>query len=106
MKLLLDECVDQRLRVRIPGHDVFTVAYMKWSSVKNGELLRLAAAAGFDALLTTDRSIRHQHNPTLLPLAVVWLNAASNDVDDLLPLVTPLLAALQLLVPRTFLTVP
>ena len=103
---MLDECVDGRLRTRIPGHEVYTVAYMGWAGTKNGELLRLAAAHGFEALLTTDRSIRHQHNPATLPLSVIWLDVASDDVDDLLPLVEPLLALLLTLTPRTFGTVP
>lgn len=106
MKLLLDECVDHRLRNRIPGHDVFTTAYMGWAGKKNGTLLRLAADAGFDALLTTDRSIQHQHNPATLPLAVVWLDAPWNDFNDLLGLVPPLLALLKVLEPRAFRKVP
>ena len=79
---------------------------MGWAGKKNGSLLRLAAAAGFNALLTSDRSIQHQHNPATLPLAVVWIDAASNDLDDLLMLVPPLLAALETPEPRTFRTVP
>jgi hypothetical protein len=47
VKLLLDECIDQRLRTRIPGHDVFTVGYMGWSGIKNGELLRNARFSRF-----------------------------------------------------------
>jgi len=44
MKLLLDECVVQDFRHEIVGHDVRTVAYMRWDAIKNGELLALAAA--------------------------------------------------------------
>jgi hypothetical protein len=43
MKLLLDECVVQDFRHLITGHDVFTVAYVGWSGVKNGQLLIRAA---------------------------------------------------------------
>jgi hypothetical protein len=106
VKLLLDECVDQHLRSHITGHDVFTVGFMGWAGVKNGELLGRAAAADFDAMLTTDHSIRHQQNLATLPLAVVWLSVPSNDIDDLIPLIPKLLAVLQTLSPRTFATVP
>ena len=54
MRVLLDECVPRALRNDIPGHEVRTVAEAGWAGVKNGELLRLAAAA-FDVLITVDR---------------------------------------------------
>ncbi len=31
MKLLLDENLPHQLRHEVPGHEVFTVAYMGWS---------------------------------------------------------------------------
>ena len=46
MKVLLDENLPHDLRKLLPGHDVFTVAYLGWAGVKNGELLRRAAADG------------------------------------------------------------
>ena len=49
MKLLLDENLPHDLRHHIGGHQVITTAYMGWSGKKNGELLRLAGDAGFDA---------------------------------------------------------
>jgi len=101
MKLLLDECVVQEFRLRLPGHDVFTVGYLGWSGTRNGQLLTLAAADGFDALITTDQSIPHEQNPATLPLAIVVIRAASNDLDDLEPLVPSLLQALRSLTPKT-----
>src|SRR3954466_16336644 len=44
MKILLDESIDVRFRTRLAGHDVFTVSYTGWKSLKNGELVREAAA--------------------------------------------------------------
>ena len=43
MKILLDECVDQRFRRDLFGHDVVTVQESGWAGKKNGELLALAA---------------------------------------------------------------
>lgn len=45
-----------------------------WDTLKNGELLAAAEAAGFDVLLTTDRNIRHQQNLTGRKIAVVVLS--------------------------------
>jgi hypothetical protein len=102
VKVLLDECIDQRARRLITGHDVFTVAYMGWSRVKNGELLRRAAAAGFDVLVTIDGSIQYQQNLATLPLAVVQLNVPTNDLEDLIPALPMLANALQTLPSCTF----
>lgn len=41
MKLLLDENLPHDLRQHLAGHVVFTVAYMGWSGMKNGDLLQL-----------------------------------------------------------------
>ena len=42
MKLLLDECLDSRLRRDLPDHEVKTVQEMGWDGIKNGRLLALA----------------------------------------------------------------
>jgi len=85
MRLLLDECVPKRLKRELPGHDVQTVQDMGWAGIKNGALLKLAAGQ-FDALLTVDQGIEYQQNLSGLSISVVVMLAASNDVDDLRPL--------------------
>jgi hypothetical protein len=42
MRILFDECLDQRLAADIEGHDVKTVPAMGWANLKNGQLLTLA----------------------------------------------------------------
>ena len=39
-----DECIDQRLRNAFPEpeYEVFTVGYMGWKGLKNGNLLKVA----------------------------------------------------------------
>lgn len=83
--MLLDECVPRRLRRELPGHEVRTVSEMEWSGIKNGPLLRRAAQE-FDVFLTVDQGIEYQQNPVGLALAIVVMIAASNDIDDLRPL--------------------
>jgi predicted nuclease of predicted toxin-antitoxin system len=100
MKLLLDENLPHQLRREIPEHDCFTVAYMGWAGIENGELLALAASAGFDALLTKDANLQYEQNLVRLPIAVVVLQAASNDLDDIRPRLPSLIAALSHLPPR------
>ena len=79
MRLLLDESVPRRLRRSLLVHDVRTVVEMGWSGVRNGKLLLLAATA-FDAFVTVDKNLPYQQNPATLPIAVVVLDAASNEL--------------------------
>ncbi len=101
MKLLLDENLPHDLRHSLPGHDVYTVAFMGWSGVTNGVLLGKAGESAFDAVLSKDSGIEHEQSLTRLPVAVVLLRAKSNAMDDIRPLVPALLAALDTLAPRS-----
>ncbi len=101
MKLLLDENLPHRLRPLLVGHDVYTVAYMKWSGIENGQLLDLAAKNGFDALLTKDNGMPYEQNAASLPCTIVVLQAPSNALSDIEPLVPRILAQLQSLVPKS-----
>jgi predicted nuclease of predicted toxin-antitoxin system len=100
MKLLLDENLPHQLRHELPGHDCFTVAYMGWGGIENGELLALAESHGFDALLTKDANLEYEQNLIDLPVAVVVIEAASNDIEDIRPLLPGLLAVFQGLAPK------
>src|SRR5207237_3825862 len=93
MRVLLDECVPRALRERLPGHEVTTVAETGWSGAKNGELLRLAAQR-FDVLLTVDRNLEYQQNLANAPIAVIVMQAASNDIVALERLMPRVLAAI------------
>jgi hypothetical protein len=42
MKVLLDECIDQRFAAEITGHEVKTAPEMGWANLKNGQLLTVA----------------------------------------------------------------
>ena len=55
MKVLLDENLPYKLRQSLTGHDVRSVNHMGWSGEKNGELLKLCEAEGFDVLVTGDQ---------------------------------------------------
>lgn len=104
MRLLLDECVPARLRSALPRHDVVTVVQMGWSGLRNGKLLALASAE-FDAFVTVDKNLPYQQDPANLPIAILVLDAVSNELARLLPLVPPLEIALGRLVPRSYVLV-
>jgi len=93
VKVLLDECVDWRLSRDIMGHEVKTAHDMGWSTIKNGELLALAAKE-FAVFVTVDRNLSFQQNLPAFGIAVIVLRASSNRLADLQPLVPALLAAI------------
>jgi predicted nuclease of predicted toxin-antitoxin system len=86
MKLLLDENLPHQLRHEIVGHECFTVGYMGWNGARNGELLQLAKAQNFDALLSKDANLQYEQNLVNLPISVIVLHAPSNDIEDIRPL--------------------
>ena len=75
MKVLLDENLPHAVRHLLPGHDVYTVKWLGWTSTRNGALLRRAAENGFDVMLTLDNGVPYQQNLETLPIAVVVMSA-------------------------------
>ena len=94
MRVLIDESLPRQLAPALVGHDARMVQQEGWSAVKNGELLRRAAAAGFEVLITPDRNLEYQQNIPRSGVGVVVVRARTNRIEDLLPLVARLLAAL------------
>ncbi len=64
MKVWLDECLDHALRHLLAPHEVMTVAYLCWASLKNGELPRTAEENGVDVFLTGDGTLNCEQNLT------------------------------------------
>jgi hypothetical protein len=93
VRVLLDECLDWRLSRDISGHDVKTARQMGWATIKNGELLALAAQH-FDVFVTVDRNLSFQQNLPNFPVAVIVLRSRSNRLADLRRLIPDLIAAI------------
>ncbi|NOZ40237.1 MAG: hypothetical protein GXP24_08435 [Planctomycetes bacterium] len=106
MKILLDESLPRRLKQHFPERVfVVTVPDQQWHGKKNGELLSLAAAE-FDIFVTMDGGIPYQQNLAGHELAVIVLQAVSNRLADLLPLVPELLDCLEAARPGVLFYVP
>jgi hypothetical protein len=73
MRVLFDQATPVPIRPYLQGHDVRTAAQQGWDTLKNGELLAVAEADGFDVLLTTDENMRYQQNLAGRRIAVVVL---------------------------------
>lgn len=60
MRVLFDNGTPRGLAAALVEHVVEEARSLGWDTLKNGELLSAAEAAGFEVLVTTDRNIRHQ----------------------------------------------
>ena len=87
--MLLDECLPVEIAAELPKHDVQTIRSMRWRGKKNGELLRLAAAS-FNVFITIDHGLVFQQRIANLRLGVITLDAESNEMKDLKPLMPAL----------------
>jgi len=93
LKVLLDECVDARFAPHVTGFDTQTVLGKGWSGISNGKLLALAQVE-FDVFVTVDRNLSFQQHLPKFAIAVILIHCKSNRVQDLLELLTDLLAAI------------
>jgi len=73
MLILFDHGTPSGIASSLLGHDVTEARERGWDRISNGELLKVAEAAGFDLLLTTDKRIRYQQNLTDRKIAIVVL---------------------------------
>lgn len=94
MKILLDECVDQRFGKLLIGHEVLTVQQSGWAGKKNGELLDLAATK-FQVFITVDRNLHFQQHLPKIEISVLVLCARTNRLADLKPLAADVLSELN-----------
>jgi hypothetical protein len=72
MRILFDQATPVPIRSYLVGHIVRTAAQQGWDN-RNGDLLAVAEAAGFDVLLTTDKNMFYQQNLTGRKIAMVVL---------------------------------
>ena len=77
MRILFDQGTPVPLRQHLSGHDVETAFERGWSRLDNGDLLDQAEEDGYDMLVTTDQSLRHQQDLAGRRLAVVLLRSTS-----------------------------
>jgi hypothetical protein len=73
MRILFDNGTPRGVAGALTGHTVEEARSYGWDTLRNGELLDAAEAAGFDVFLTTDRNIRYQQNLTGRKIAIIVL---------------------------------
>ena len=73
MKILFDQGTPAPLRHSLTEHEIVTAFERGWQTLQNGELLQAAEAAGFAAIVTTDKNLRYQQNLSGRQLAILVL---------------------------------
>ena len=71
MRVLFDNGTPRGVAAALSAHIVEEARSRGWDSLKNGELLDAAEAAGFNVFVTTDRNIQHQQKLVGRKIAIV-----------------------------------
>lgn len=77
MRILFDQGTPAPLRRHLHPHPVDTTDERGWSTISNGELLKLAEDDGYEVFITTDQNLRYQQNLSGRRLGIVVLMATS-----------------------------
>lgn len=85
MKVVLDEDVPSDFHRHLPGLQAFSVTYLKWNGVRNGNLMRRCVAEGFEALVTRDVKLKDQRPREAGKLVVALLRIGKGTIDELVP---------------------
>lgn len=105
MRLLIDNCVPRKFARLIVGHEVSLARQQGWHELQNGDLIDVAEAAGFDALVTTDKNLRYQQNLKGRRVAIVVMSPRLVFFESLAPMIGQLMQALAHLEPGAFVVI-
>src|SRR5271163_1553246 len=106
MRVLLDECIDERFRNYLPGHDCQSARYAQLAGLKNGDLLTAAETGKFDVFLTVDQGIEYQQNLAGRSIGIIIFRTKSNRLKDLLPHAAVCLAHIESIQPAQIVRIP
>ena len=98
MRVLLDECVNPRVRDAFINHEVQTVKSMGWAGITNGKLMALAQHS-FDVFVTDDQNLEYQQNLAKLKLVLIVVTVPDNNIKYFRPIFHRLLLAIESIMP-------
>jgi hypothetical protein len=94
MRILIDECVDPRVKLLFPDQDCETVHDRGWDALEDRRLIELAQDE-FDVFLTADRSLEFQQNIPKFSIGIVVVHVPKNQVGFFQVLKAELLQAVE-----------
>lgn len=87
------------------GREVSHCSRLGFETLSNGKLLSAAEAAGFQVIVTVDKSIEHQQNMSGRSISVIYLRASMNKVEILASMGDMVLDAINSVGPTMTLTI-
>ena len=100
MFVLFDNSTPRGIARSLENHTVKETRDQGWDTLRNGDLLNAAEAAGFDVLLTTDKNIRYQQNLANRRIAIVVLGKGRWRLIK--PLLAQIVAAVNVATPGSY----
>jgi hypothetical protein len=94
MRVLIDECVDPRVKLLLGDRQAATVHERGWDTLEDGPLL-LMAQSEFDILVTIDGSIEFQQNLSKYRIGVLVVHVPKNQLIHYRVIHRELLAAID-----------
>ena len=98
MRVLIDECVDPRVKLLFGDHERATVHDKGWDTLEDGPLLALAMKE-FDVLLTIDSRMEFQQNIPKFQIGVIVVHVPKNQIAHYRMLQKELLLAVEKIQP-------
>lgn len=104
MLVLFDHCTPRGIARYLISHTVKVASKLGWAELSNGDLIRAAEAAGFEVMVSADKSIRYQQNLTGRKIALVILSRSRWGLVE--PVVEKVVAAVDAATPGSYIEVP
>jgi hypothetical protein len=99
VKVLLDEMLPGAVASLLSDHVVATVKATGYTGLSNGDLIRRAAADGYDVHVTADRNLPAQQNIAAIGIALVLVRGSR--MADIEPQAARIRAAVAEAIPGT-----
>ncbi len=74
---------------------------MGWTSLKNGNLMKVATESDFKVMITVDKNLQYQQNLKAYDISIVVLDVLFNRLEDFVPLIPKFIELLPKLERKT-----
>ena len=100
MLVLFDHCTPRGIARYLTGHKIEVASQLGWAEFSNGDLIRAAEIAGFEVMVSADKSIRYQQNLSGRKIALIVLSRSRWSLVE--PVVSEVVAAVDAATPGSY----
>lgn len=98
-RVLIDNCVPRTIKPYISHLEVTHVSEIGWEALEDPDLLD-AAEEVYDVLLSGDKNLPQQNRLSDYKIGIIIMRAASNTLNDFLPLIDEINKLIPKIKPR------